>query len=38
MASSRRNERDSSAPGFDRAAFHRQFNAAVVAFFEKTFN
>jgi predicted dienelactone hydrolase len=27
-----------SAPGFDRTAFHRQFNAAVVAFFKKTLN
>ncbi len=25
----------SSQPGFDRVAFHREFNAAVVAFFEK---
>ena len=25
-----------SEPGFDRAAFHTRFNAAVVAFFEKT--
>jgi predicted dienelactone hydrolase len=25
-----------SRPGFDRAAFHTQFNRAVVAFFEKT--
>lgn len=25
-----------SAPGFDRAAFHGRFNAAVVAFFERT--
>lgn len=25
-----------SRPGFDRAAFHREFNAQVVAFFEKT--
>jgi len=24
------------APGFDRAAFHRSFNAAVVAFFRRT--
>ncbi len=24
-----------SAPGFDRAAFHRRFNAAVVAFFQR---
>ena len=23
------------APGFDRAAFHRQFNAAVLAFFRE---
>jgi len=26
----------SSQPGFDRVAFHREFNAAVVRFFEKT--
>ncbi|MDE1148146.1 MAG: hypothetical protein PW843_16215 [Azospirillaceae bacterium] len=25
-----------SEPGFDRAAFHRDFNAAVVAFFQRT--
>ena len=25
-----------SAPGFDRAAFHKDFDAAVVAFFERT--
>lgn len=25
----------SSAPGFDRAAFHREFNAALVAFFRR---
>ena len=25
-----------SAPGFDRAAFHASFNAAVVGFFSKT--
>jgi predicted dienelactone hydrolase len=24
-----------SRPGFDRAAFHRDFNAAVTAFFAK---
>jgi predicted dienelactone hydrolase len=27
-----------SRPGFDRAAFHATFDAAVVAFFEKTLN
>jgi predicted dienelactone hydrolase len=27
-----------SAPGFDRTAFHREFNAAVVEFFKKTLN
>jgi predicted dienelactone hydrolase len=26
----------SSEPGFDRVAFHREFNAALVSFFERT--
>jgi predicted dienelactone hydrolase len=28
----------SSAPGFDRAAFHQEFNRDVVAFFARTLN